>query len=640
MGQREQEVSREELAITLFEESGDALFLFEPDTEELIDVNPAAERLSGFFCRELLRMQVTYLFRSSVQGGLNRLRQAFKTTGLFHSQEDFFLRHKTPDRWIPVNLTATRLHTRAKTLGLITARDISECRRLEDKIIRMAAIVNSSQDAIMSESLDGTIESWNPAAERMYGYAAEEVIGKEVALLIPPEHLRSLYTRLDRLGQGEVIAPFEEKRRRKDGNLIPVSISQSAIRDRQGKIVGAAAIHRNIEERLRLEEEVRQAQKMEAIGRLAGGVAHDFNNQLAVISGYSALLLERCDVDVAARDMMEEIRKAGERSASLTAQLLAFSRKQVLGPKVLNLNERVEHIQQMLRRLIGEDISLTIDLDPDLGNVEVDPGQIDQVIINLAVNARDAMPQGGALTVHTANIFLEEAYEERHSPARAGRYVLLAVSDTGIGMDEKTRTSCLEPFFTTKGPGKGTGLGLSVVHGLVAQSGGHITVSSALGRGTTFKIFLPQIDKPRSTKTSLPEIKKTPRGSETVLLVEDEEAVRKFARNCLKLAGYTVLEAENGEAGLRVADNYPGPIHLLVSDVVMPGMGGRLLAERLTARRLDTKVLFMSGYADDAVVRPPILGSEINFLQKPFSPGDLAQKVREILLLEKDPISG
>jgi PAS domain S-box-containing protein len=491
--------------------------------------------------------------------------------------------------------------------------------------------VHSSEDAIIGETLDGIITDWTAGAERLYTYEAREIIGKSISTLGTPERPEEMAAILERIGRGERVHPFDTVRRRKDGSLVDVAVTVAPIRDKNDRIIGAAAIHRNISERLRLEEEVRQSQKMEAIGQLAGGVAHDFNNLLTIINGYSAMLLGRPSLDASARSMAEEIQKAGERSASLTAQLLAFSRRQVLEPQLINLNECVKNVEKLLRRLIGEDVTLTTTLSSDLGNVRVDPGQIDQVIINLAVNARDAMPRGGKLIMETAHVDLDEVYAEGNPGVWAGRYVLLVVSDTGVGIDESTQAHIFEPFFTTKAQGQGTGLGLAVVHGIIAQSGGHISVSSKLGQGTTFKIYFPQVEGLRTTRKSHAGTGETPRGSETILLVEDEGAVRKLALRTLEMAGYTVLEAAHGGEGVRVAEQHQGPIHLLVSDVVMPEMGGCLLAERLAATRPGMKVLFLSGYTDDAMVRHGVLSSEINFLQKPFSPDALARKVREVL---------
>ncbi len=631
MGTRQQAVSRDELAITLFEESGDALFLFDPKKETMLDANPMAERLTGFSCEELLAMEVTYLFRSPVPGNLQRLRNAFKVTGLFHSQEDFLLRHKTDGAWIPVNLTVTRLHCRKGTLGLITARDISERRRLEDRVMRLAAIVGSSEDAIIGTTVDGAVIDWNAGAQRLYGYQANEIMGKCLSVLVASDRCEEVFRSLERISAGERVPTFDTVHRCKDGALIDVAVTLSPIHDRNDRIIGAAAIAHGISSRKRLEEELLQSQKMEAVGRLAGGVAHDFNNLLTVINGYSDLLLHDPGLDELTRSLIEEIHKAGTRSAALNAQLLAFSRRQVLAPKLLNLNERVRSVEQLLSRLIGEDVVLTTRLDAELGHVRVDPGQMDQVLINLAVNARDAMPQGGKLTIATSTVAVDERDTTGQARVGPGRYVLLAVSDTGIGMDENTKARIFEPFFTTNRPRKGTGQGLAVVHGITSQSGGHIEVTSAPGRGATFTIYLPYVEEAMKTGKSRSGIRPSPRGTETILLVEDEEGVRKLARHALELAGYRVLEAADGVEGMSVAENHPGPIDLLVTDVVMPEMGGRQLADHLTVVRSGIKVLFLSGYTDDMVVRHGVLGSEIDFLQKPFTASVLTARVREVL---------
>jgi two-component system, cell cycle sensor histidine kinase and response regulator CckA len=627
----QQTVSREEMAATLFEESGDALFMFDPESEAIVDVNPAAERLSGFPYRELISNEITYLFRSPAQGALNRLRSAFKHTGAFHSNEDFLLRHRRGGVWLPVNVTVNRLHTRSRTLGLITARDVSERRRLEEHVHRLAAMVESCNDAAIGQSLDDTIESWNAAAERLYGYQANEIIGKPAYVLAGPEEEARWRSLLDQLRHGEQVGPFESMCRHKSGRFIPVSVSMSVIREAQGRIKGTAAFHRDIRERLQLEEGLRQSQKMEAIGQLAGGVAHDFNNLLTVINGYSEMLLSRADVGERARPLVEEVFKAGQRSASLTAQLLAYSRRQVLEPKILNLNERISGVEKMLRRVIGEDVTLESVLAPDLDPVKADPSQIDQVILNLAVNARDAMPRGGKLTITTANVMLSDGHALVHARVPAGRYAQLAIADTGSGMTPDVQARLFEPFFTTKEQGKGTGLGLAVVHGIIAQSGGHITVESELSRGTTFKIYLPRAQTMRDTRNSHPRMEKPARGTETILLVEDEDGVRRLARQWLESAGYHVLEAVQGVEGIRCAEQHQGPIHLLISDVVMPEMGGRQLADRLAVVRPDTKVLFVSGYTDDTVMRQGLQTANLNFIQKPFTMEALSRKVRQVL---------
>jgi signal transduction histidine kinase/CheY-like chemotaxis protein len=380
------------------------------------------------------------------------------------------------------------------------------------------------------------------------------------------------------------------------------------------------------------EEQLRQSQKMEAVGRLAGGVAHDFNNLLTAILGYSQLMQARLDQASPLHREVEEIQKAGQRAASLTRQLLAFSRKQVLQPKVLDLNTVVTDIDKMLARLIGEDIEMIAFPDPKLGRVKADPGQIEQVIMNLAINARDAMPQGGKLIIQTSNVTLEDSYTSKRSlNLKPGPYVMLAVTDTGYGIDKKILPHIFEPFFTTKEQGKGTGLGLSTVYGIVNQSGGDIWVETDTGRGTTFKIYLPRVDNPAEEQQASEQRESLFSVSETVLLVEDEDVVRNLVREILMMNGYNVLQAANGREALPICEQHVGPIHLMLTDVVMPQMGGRELAERVASLRPEMKVLFMSGYTDDAIVHHGVLDSGIAFIQKPFTPDSLARKVRDML---------
>jgi CheY-like chemotaxis protein len=367
---------------------------------------------------------------------------------------------------------------------------------------------------------------------------------------------------------------------------------------------------------------------MEAVGRLAGGVAHDFNNLLTAIIGYSDFLLMKMEQGDSSRQHVEEIKKAGERAASLTRQLLAFSRKQVLQPKVLDLNNVVAENEKMLARLVGEDIELKTSIDPKLGHVKADPGQIEQVLINLVANARDAMPRGGRLAIKTSNVVLDEAESGR---LPAGSYVMLTVRDTGRGMDEETQSHIFEPFFTTKDQHEGAGLGLSTVYGIVSQSGGEIRVESEPGRGATFNILLPRVDEPVEAEAARSSFDPTTPAVETVLLVEDEEAVRKLVREVLSMNGYSVLEAANGKDALRICGLHGRPIDLMITDVVMPHMGGRELAERMRRLRPSTKVLYVSGHTEDATLHRGVSDKEMNFLQKPFTPLALIGKVREVL---------
>jgi len=403
-----------------------------------------------------------------------------------------------------------------------------------------------------------------------------------------------------------------------------------AVRNADRQVEYYETFVRDVTEQRRLQQQLVQSQKMEAVGRLAGGIAHDFNNLLTVITSYCDLLLEDLARDDPKREDVEQVRKAADGATALTRQLLAFSRQQVLAPKVVSMSAVVSGVEKMLRRVIGEDVDLAARLDPDVGSVKADVGQLEQVLMNLAVNARDAMPTGGKLTIETANAEHDPDYAREHEAAAVRRFVMLAVSDTGIGMDEATKARIFEPFFTTKEPGKGTGLGLATVYGIVQQSGGFIWVYSEPGRGTTFKIYLPRVDAPAEGGAAAAS-GDLPRGTETVLIVEDAAAVRAVMRHVLERQGYAVLEASNGAAALERVAGHPAPIHLLLTDVIMPGLSGRQLADRLAALRPDTRVLYASGYTDDAVVRHGVLESGIAYLQKPFTTESLARKVREVL---------
>ncbi len=391
-------------------------------------------------------------------------------------------------------------------------------------------------------------------------------------------------------------------------------------------------LQQEINGRKRMEEQFRQAQKLESVGRLAGGVAHDFNNLLTTIIGYSELISAEKDLDDTTKEGVQEIRNAGVRAAALTQQLLAFSRKQVLQPRVIDLNSLITKLGKMLRRLIGEDIDLITELDSNLGHIKADPGQVEQVIMNLVVNARDAMPDGGRIIIETQGLYLDESYHQQHPQVTPGDYVLLAVSDTGHGMDEETRNHIFEPFYTTKGVGEGTGLGLSTVYGIVKQSGGFIWVYSEPEQGTTFKIYLPRLTATKKQQESLSEKQDPVGGAETVLLVEDEESLRKLASKILKKHGYCVIEATDGRNALEIVNKKDHPeIDLLVTDVIMPKMGGKELSEKLFEEYPELKVLYICGYTDNAIAHHGVLDEGVSLLQKPFSPQSLAEKVREAL---------
>ena len=486
-------------------------------------------------------------------------------------------------------------------------------------------ILENIGDAVFIADPQGRYLDVNPRACELTGYSRDELLQLTVSDTYPAQDRDAAALRIVDVAGGRA-AVTERPLLRKDGAILVVESNARRLSD--GRLLGAV---RDITERKRLEEQLRQAQKMEAVGRLAGGVAHDFNNVLTAIFGYADLLNEELPDGHQARLDLDEIRKAAQRASSLTRQLLAFSRQQVLQPMVLSLNDLVEDIQNMLVRLIGEDVQLRLGLSPSAGNVRADAGQIQQVLMNLVVNARDAMPTGGKLLVETANTELTEQYAEAHQPVAPGAYVMLAVSDTGSGMDAETKARIFEPFFTTKEKGRGTGLGLSTVYGIVKQSGGYVWVYSERGRGTTFKIYLPRVDEPAEPLAPPQREARTLTGTEIILLAEDDEMLRPLSKGLLERLGYRVLEAENAIRALALADAHAGPIHLLVADVVMPGGSGRELARRLANSRPDTRVLYVSGYTDDAIVHHGMLEPGLNFLQKPFTPAALARKVRDVL---------
>ena len=469
----------------------------------------------------------------------------------------------------------------------------------------------------------------------MVGYRPEALKGVTVFDLIHPEDLSAAQRAFAEILRGDVAPALAIRVRHQDGRWVTLEVSGAAIADEEGgpMVLGVA---RDITERRRLEEELRQAQKMEAVGRLAGGVAHDFNNMLTAIAGYAELSLAGLTKDSPLRRNLEEIARAAERAASLTRQLLAFSRRQLLQPRVVDLNAAVAAAESMLRRLVGEDVEFTTRLEPALWPVKIDPGQIDQVLMNLAANARAAMPRGGTLTIETHDVEVGPGEARLYPELTPGPYVLLSVSDTGVGMDEETRAHVFEPFFTTRV--EGTGLGLATVYGIVQQSGGQIWVESEPGRGTIFRLAFPRSEEPlESALAPVPLAPSGSRGHETILLVEDEDAVRGLVRRTLEGAGYRILEAAAPSEALRLVAAHQGSLDLVLTDVVLPEMSGRELAARLHESRPDTAVLYVSGYDEDAVVHHGVLDSDIAFLAKPFSPDELARRVRQLLDAPRSP---
>jgi PAS domain S-box-containing protein len=730
------------------------------ERQQITLFNPGAEKIFGYSAQEavgqplsiLLPPQVEALHAQHVRNFagspdvLRPMNERGPISGRRKSGEEF-----------PAEASISKFEMRGEKILTVRLRDITERQKAEEGLRKLAAIVESSHDAIMGKTLDGVITNWNQGAQRIYGYTAAEAIGKNISMLVPADRQDELARLLESLRRAESVDDFETVRVRKDGQRIDVSLTISLIRNSAGEVVGASTIareisdrkraereienslsilratlestadgilvvdrearivtynrkfaqmwripesldavrdhrqavdyvvdqlkepdkfiakihdlysrpeaesydlvefkdgrvferysqpqriageivgrvwsYRDVSERKRLEQQLRQAQKMEAVGRLAGGIAHDFNNLLNVIIGYTYLLQSRLKPGDPLRANVEQVVQAADRATALTRQLLAFSRKQVLQLEVLDVNDVVAGMGKMLPRLIGEDIDLRIVAETPLGCIKADPGQIEQVIMNLVINARDAMPAGGKLTIETSNVYLDENYARQHAIA-PGHYVMLAVSDTGHGMDAETRARIFEPFFTTKESGKGTGLGLATVYGIVSQSGGHIWVYSEVGHGTTFKIYLPRAEEPAREHHPALVVEPAGPGSETILLVEDEASMRKLLVEVLQHKGYNVLAAEDGARALEISRKYTGIIHLLITDVVMPAMRGEQLAEQLKQERPETRVMFMSGYTDKALAHSGVLQEDTILLQKPFTPDVLLRRVRQLL---------
>lgn len=508
--------------------------------------------------------------------------------------------------------------------GAVARARLSQTRRLLGKTIDQAV------EIIIITDPAGVILYVNPALEQVAGYSLTEIVGQNIQIL-ESGHNPALFQEMwaaikaGRVWRGRLV------NRRKDGTTFTVETIISPVRDENGTIVNYVSTQRDVTRELQLEEQYNQAQKMEAIGQLTGGIAHDFNNLLTAINGFAELLYMRLPSDDPHQKLAANILHSGQQAAGLVRQLLAFSRKQLIEPKIVDLNGVVNNMGEMLKRIIGEDIDLKTNLSPSLWAVKVDPTQIEQVIANLVVNARDAMPAGGRLTIETTNMVLDKKYVAGHLGTQPGEHVLLAVSDTGVGMSKEVQTRIFEPFFTTKEKGKGTGLGLATVFGIVQQSGGNIWVYSEEGQGTTFKIYLPRAKEAIQALVPAEVVQKMPHGSETILLVEDDMAVRNLVRHILKEVGYTLLEAQDAQEAQHLAARYSGAIHLLLTDVVMPHMSGKALADQLVQIRPQLKILFMSGYTNNAIAHHGVLDPDVNFLQKPFTSTALAQKVRAVL---------
>jgi PAS domain S-box-containing protein len=533
---------------------------------------------------------------------------------------------------------SVRFRDRDKEILMFVSQQLAsaiEHKRHEEALTRSEAryrsLIQSAVYGIYRSTLEGKFLDVNPALVNMLGYAnAEDVLSLDpkTDVFLDADAMTRLMGEFQR---GSRLDSVELRWKRKDGNAITVRLSGRVVSTPGETDEVLEVIAEDVTERRVLEEQFRQAQKMEAVGRLAGGVAHDFNNLLMVVSGYTEVLLENTDRISPMYPKIEAIQQATDRATTLTRQLLAFSRKQLLELKVVDMNAIVTDMERLLRPLIGENIELITKPENNLGRTRADAGQIEQVIMNLVVNSKDAMPNGGKITIQTANVSLDDDWRREYSYIQPGPYVMLSVSDNGQGMDKETQSRIFEPFFTTKEKGKGTGLGLSTVYGIVKQSGGYVFAHSEVAKGTTFRIYLPRVEDAAEPMSPSHTAKTSLRGSETVLLVEDEESVRQLVRETLAARGYNVLEADDGQKALEISASHAGTIHMLVTDVVMPGMSGRELAKLLVESRPQIKVLYLSGYTEDAIIHQGALDSGTAFLQKPFTLQMLSRKVRDVL---------
>jgi two-component system, cell cycle sensor histidine kinase and response regulator CckA len=636
-GIRRQLNEREELFRLVGENAADMLAVVDMKGRRLFN-SLAYWKVLGYTSEELKGSdsleQVHPDDRARVQAAVDKAR----TTGI-GTRLEYRIRHKDGS-WRELE-SASSVIRDAKGEPeklVIVNRDITERKRASESVRRSEAsfrsVIENAPYGIFRATAEGKLLRVNPALLRMLGYELRsDLLQKNLErdlYLDPATHPRII----ELLAAQKGFKDLEIEWRRKEGAAAKARCSGFVVKDSGDDAAYFEVFAEDVTETRSLERQLQVAQKMEAVGRLSGGIAHDFNNLLGVIIGYSQVLKKRLDMDNPLREHAEEIEKAGQRAASLTRQLLAFSRQQVLAPAVLNLNALLTDMEKMVSRLIGEDIELSLRLDPEIGRVKADQGQVEQVVMNLVVNARDALPHGGKLVIGTGNATLDQAFTRRHPGSKAGAYVMLSVTDNGTGMNAETLAHVFEPFFTTKEPGKGTGLGLATVYGVVKQSGGYVGVESEPGKGTCLKVYLPQIKNVVSRDKTGETVPETLRGAETILLVEDAEALRKLASSLLERNGYRVLAAESGIEALKIAEREKGRVQLLLTDVVMPGMNGRALADRLVARQPGLRVLYMSGYTQSAIAEHGVLEQGTYLLQKPFSEEELLGKVRAVLSAE------
>ncbi|MEW5959904.1 MAG: PAS domain S-box protein [Chloroflexota bacterium] len=615
---------------------GDAIIATD-DQGRIKFMNPVAERLTGWSQAESLGKNLDDVFQtlnsSTRAPRINPVRQVLNEGRVIELAGPVLLVAKTGSEiFVEDNIAPIKNEQGHITGVVLVFRDITERRQLDKKHRQLSAAIEQTAESVIITDPDGAILYVNPAFEQITGYSRAEVIGQTPRLLKSDRHSPAFYEELwstikqGRVWRGRFI------NRKKDGALYTDEATIAPVFNERGAIVNYVSVRRDVTRELQLEEQSHQVQKMEAVGLLAGGIAHDFNNILTVINGYTELMLAQLPLDSPLQEKMGSVLHAGKRAADLVRQLLAFSRKQMIQPEVLNLNGLVMDLMTLLKRVISENIHSETKLDPDLWPLKVDPHQIEQIILNLAVNAQDAMPDGGSLILETANVVLTSEEVAGYPEVEPGEFVLLTIGDTGMGMAEEVKTRIFEPFFTTKELGRGTGLGLAMVYGIVKQNKGHIWVYSKENEGTTFRIYLPRAATPPVASPETGEQGEiSPRGSETILLVEDEQPVREFVAVVLREHGYRVIEATHGHEALLLAQAYPHEIHLLLTDMVMPGISGTVLAQRLVQDRPQLKVLIMSGYSNHLITNPDTPKSKLPFIQKPFTRKALLSKVREPL---------
>jgi len=639
---RKELVEREELFHLISENAADMIAIVDMEGRRIFN-SLSYQKALGYSPEELRASSAFEQIHPDDRERVKNAAEDARRSGIGKTLE-YRLRHKNGD-WLVLESTSSVIHdVNGKPEKLVIVnRNVTERKRAEEALRRSEAdfrsVVEDAPYGIYRASITGRFLQVNPALQKMLGYELEEdLLRRDLATDIFRHN--GEYKRLvEILGRTDEIKDMEMEWKRQDETPITVRCSGRRITDERGVAAYFEVFAEDVTEKRILERQLRTAQKMEAIGRLSGGIAHDFNNHLSVIIGYSRVLQRQLGENNALSGHALEIEKAGQRAASLTKQLLAFSRQQVLTPAVLCLNTLVADMEKMLPPLLGDDIEVSLILDSELGNVKADQGQIEQVIMNLAVNARDAMPEGGKLKIETSNAVLDQAYTRDHPGSKSGTYVMLGVTDSGTGMDAGTLAHMFEPFFTTKERGKGTGLGLATVYGIVKQSNGYTSVESSIGKGTSFQVYLPRYEGQPAAEAQSIDLPENLRGSESILLAEDSESLRKLAQSNLEAAGFRVLSAHSGEEALEIATRHGSTFDLLLTDVVMPGMNGRVLAEKLSPRHPGMKVLYMSGYTDSFIAGHGVLEPGTNLLHKPFTEDVLIRKVREVLDGGKQPPS-